>query len=285
MVFEIKKKVQLSHTVSLFRIKAPKIAEKRKAGQFVMLRVNEQGERIPLTIVDSDPVEGTITIISQEVGKTTAMLGALQEGDVIQDLVGPLGRPFHIENFGETVCVGGGIGTAPIYPIAKALKEAGNSVTSIIGSRTKDLIILEKEMEKTSDRIFVATDDGSYGHHGFVTQILERLIEEGMEIGIVVAVGPLPMMNAVCNVTRRHSIKTMVSLNPLMVDGTGMCGGCRVSIGGKIKFACVDGPEFDGHEVDFEELMRRNRSYFREEKMAMEELTYHEGPRCYERSS
>jgi ferredoxin/flavodoxin---NADP+ reductase len=285
VLFEIKKKVQLSHTVSLFRIKALKIAQKRKAGQFVMLRINEQGERIPLTIVDSDPTEGTITVISQEVGKTTGMLGSLQEGDIIPDLVGPLGRPVHIEDFGEAVCVGGGIGTAPIYPIAKALKEAGNRVTSIIGSRTKDLIILEEEMKGTSDRVFVATDDGSYGHYGFVTQILQRLIDEKMKIGIVFAVGPLPMMNAVCNVTRPHRIKTMVSLNPVMVDGTGMCGGCRVTIGGRIKFACVDGPEFDGHEVDFDELLRRNRSYFKEEKTAMEELTYHEGPRCYERGS
>ncbi len=283
-MFEIKEKIQLSHTVSLFRIRAPKIAEKRRAGQFVILRINEQGERIPLTIVDSDTAAGTITIISQEVGKTTGMLGALREGDMILDVVGPLGRPVHIENFGEAVCVGGGIGTAPIYPIAMALKEGGNNVTSIIGSRTKDLIILEREMEKTSDRIFVATDDGSYGHHGFVTQILERLIDDGMKIGIVFAIGPLPMMNAVCNVTRPHLIKTMVSLNPIMVDGTGMCGACRVTIGGKIRFVCVDGPEFDGHEVDFEELLRRNRSYFKEEKMAMEELTYHEGPRCYERS-
>jgi ferredoxin/flavodoxin---NADP+ reductase len=283
-LFEITEKIRLSHSVSLFRIAAPRIARKRRAGQFIMLRLNEQGERIPLTIVDSDFAEGTITIIVQEVGKTTGMLGALQKGDVILDVAGPLGKPCHIENFGHAVCVGGGIGVAPVYPITRALKDAGNRVTSVIGARTKDLIILEREMERTSDRLLVATDDGSYGHHGFVTQIVSRLIEEGNRIDIVFAIGPLPMMNAVCNVTRPHGIRTMVSLNPVMVDGTGMCGGCRVTIGGKIRFVCVDGPEFDGHEVDFEELLRRNRSYIGEEKRAMDELTSHEGPRCYERN-
>ncbi len=283
-MFEITKKIQLSHSVALFKIKAPKIAQKRKAGQFIIIRLNEYGERIPLTIVDSDTVEGTITIISQEVGKTTGMLGALGEGDHIMDVVGPLGKPTEIKKMGTTVCIGGGIGTAPVYPIAKALREAGNKVISIIGARNKDLLILENEMRSVSDEIFVATDDGSYGHHGFVTQILQRLIDELVAIDKVFAVGPLPMMNAVCNVTRPHKLHTVVSLNPVMVDGTGMCGACRVTIGGRNRFVCVDGPEFDGHEVDFEELMRRNRSYFMEEKMAMEELTYHEGPRCYERN-
>ena len=284
-MFEITHKEQLSHTVALFRIKAPKIAAKRKAGQFIIIRLNEHGERIPLTIVDSDTGEGTITIISQEVGKTTGMLGALEKGDLILDVVGPLGKPAEIRNFGNAVCVGGGIGTAPVYPIARELKAAGNKVISIIGARTKDLLILEREMQKVSDEIYVATDDGSYGHHGFVTQILQRMIDEPLRIDMVLAVGPLPMMNAVCNVTRPYKIHTMVSLNPVMVDGTGMCGACRVTIGGKNRFVCVDGPEFDGHEVDFDELLRRNRSYFKEEKMAMEELTYHEGPRCYERNS
>jgi ferredoxin--NADP+ reductase len=283
-LFEIREKIQLSHSVSLFRIVAPKIAQKRRVGQFIMLRLNEQGERIPLTIVDSDPAAGTITIIVQKVGKTSAMLGALQEGDVILDVAGPLGKPCHIENFGHAVCVGGGIGTAPVYPVTRALKEAGNIVTSIIGSKTKDLIILEEEMAGTSDRLFVTTDDGSYGHHGFVTAILGRLIEEGPKIDIVFAVGPLQMMSAVCDVTRPHQIRTMVSLNPVMVDGTGMCGGCRVTIGGKIRFVCVDGPEFEGHEVDFNELLRRNRSYLKEEEKAMEEMAHHEGPRCYERN-
>jgi ferredoxin--NADP+ reductase len=283
-LFQITEKIQLSHSVALFKIKAPKIAQKRKAGQFIIIRLNEHGERIPLTIVDSDTGEGTITIISQEVGKTTGMLGALEKGDHILDVVGPLGKPAEIRNFGTAVCIGGGIGTAPVYPIARELKAAGNKLISIIGARSRNLLILEHEMQKISDEVFVATDDGSYGHHGFVTQILERLISEPVKIDMVLAVGPLPMMNAVCNVTRPHKIHTMVSLNPVMVDGTGMCGACRVTIGGKNRFVCVDGPEFDGHEVDFEELLRRNRSYFTEEKMAMEELTYHEGPRCYERN-
>jgi len=285
VLFEIVYKKQLSHTVALFRVKAPKIAEKRKAGQFIIIRINEHGERIPLTIVDADIKEGTITIISQEVGKTTEMLGELEKGDHILDVVGPLGKPIPTDNFGTAICIGGGIGTAPIYPIAQALKAAGNKVISIVGARTKDLLILEPEMTKTSDEIFVATDDGSYGHHGFVTQILGRLVDGSIRVDIVFAVGPLPMMKAVCNVTRPHKILTMVSLNPIMVDGTGMCGACRVTIGGKNRFVCVDGPEFNGHEVDFDELMRRNRSYYNEEKMAMEELTYHEGPRCYERNS
>ena len=283
-MFEIVEKKQLSHTVALFRIKAPLIAKKRKAGQFIIIRINEHGERVPLTIVDSDTKEGTITITSQEVGKTTSMLGDLEKGDTILDVVGPLGKPTHIENFGIAVCIGGGIGTAPVYPIVKALKEAGNKVVSIIGARTKELLILEDEMKKTSDELFVTTDDGSYGHHGFVTQILQKLINEQRKIGIVVGIGPVPMMKALCNVTRPHKIHTVVSLNPIMVDGTGMCGACRVTIAGKNKFVCVDGPEFDGHEVDFDELIRRNRGYLKEEKIAMEELTYHEGARCYERT-
>jgi ferredoxin--NADP+ reductase len=281
-MFEIIEKVRLSHTVALFRIKAPQIASKRKAGQFIMLRLNGFGERIPLTIVDSDTEEGTITIISQEVGKTTSMLGALEKGAGILDVVGPLGKPTHIENFGTAACIGGGIGIAPVYPIASALKEAGNKVISIIGARTQELLILENKMREISDEIFVTTDDGSYGHHGFVTQILQRLIDEENKIDIVFAIGPLSMMRAVCNLTLQYELPTMVSLNPIMVDGTGMCGACRVNIAGKNMFACVDGPEFNGHDVDFEELIRRNRAYFKEEKMAMEELTYHEGPRCYE---
>lgn len=284
-MFEITEKRQLSHTVSLFRIKAPRIALKRKAGQFIILRLHEHGERIPLTIVDSDTKEGTITIISQEVGKTTAMLGGLCEGDYIMDVVGPLGKPTHIERFGIAVCVGGGIGTAPVYPIARALKVAGNKVISIIGARTKELLILEDEVRAISDELLITTDDGTYGHHGFVTQMLQKLIDEKRKIDVVMAIGPIPMMRAVCNVTKPHNIKTIVSLNPIMVDGTGMCGSCRVTIGGKTRFVCVDGPEFDGHEVDFDELTRRNRSYLKEEKIAMEELTYHEGTRCYERFS
>ena len=282
-MFEITEKIELAHTVYQYRIKAPLIARKRKAGQFVVLRLNEAGERIPLTIVDSDTKEGTIRIRAQEVGKSTAMLGNMVAGDKILDVVGPLGKPTHIEDFGVVICVGGGIGTAPVYPIAKAMREAGNRVVSIMGARNKSLLILEKEMREVSHEIHVATDDGSYGHHGFVTQVLQNIIDSGVKIGCVVGIGPIPMMRAVSNVTKPYNIHTVVSLNPIMVDGTGMCGACRVTIGGKTQFVCVDGPEFDGHQVDYAELILRNRSYLKEEKAAMEELTYHEGTKCYER--
>lgn len=282
-MYEIIEKAELAHTVYQYKIKAPLIAKKRKAGQFVVLRLNEMGERIPLTIVGSDEKEGTITIIVQEVGKSTAMLGDMTVGDSILDVVGPLGKPTHIENFGIAVCVGGGIGTAPVLPIAKAMKEAGNKVISIMGARNKGLLILENEMREASHELHVTTDDGSYGHHGFVTQVLQKFIDEGMKIGCVVGIGPVPMMRAVANVTRPYGIQTVVSLNPIMVDGTGMCGACRVTVGGKNQFVCVDGPEFNGHEVNYEELMLRNRSYIKEEKAAMEEFTYHEGAKCYER--
>ncbi len=282
-MFEIVEKRELAHRVCLFRIKAPLIAKKRKAGQFIILRINEHGERIPLTIADSDAQEGTITIIVQEVGKTTSMLCSLKAGDRLLDVVGPLGKPTHIENYGTAVCVGGGIGCAVTYPIAKALKEVGTHVISIMGARTKNLLILEEEMRSVSDELLITTDDGSYGHHGFVTNVLEELIQEGRKIDVVIAVGPVPMMRAVSEVTRPHGIFTMASLNPIMVDGTGMCGACRVTVGGETKFVCVDGPEFDAHKVDFDELIRRNRTYLKEERIAMEELTYHEGPRCYEK--
>lgn len=282
-MYEITDKVELAHTVYVIKIKAPEIAKKRKAGQFVILRMNEYGERIPLTIMDSDETEGTITILVQEVGRSTAILCSMVAGDSILDVVGPLGRPTHIERFGTVVCIGGGIGTAPVLPIAKAMKGAGNKVISIIGARNKGLVILEDEMKGTSDELHVATDDGSYGHHGFVTNVLQKFIDSEMRIDCVVAIGPVPMMRAVAGVTRPYKIFTLVSLNPIMVDGTGMCGACRVTIGGESRFVCVDGPEFDGHEVDFEELTLRNRSYLKEEKIAMEEFAYHEGSRCYER--
>ncbi len=281
-MYEITEKIELSHSVYIFKIKAPSIARKRKAGQFIMLRTDERGERIPLTIMDSDPEAGTITILVQEVGKSTTVLCGMNEGDALMDVVGPLGHPTHIENFGTVACVGGGIGTAPVLPISKALKAAGNKIVSIIGARTKNLVILEDEMREVSDELHVTTDDGSYGHHGFVTDVLKKFLEEGKTIDAVLAVGPLPMMKAVCKVTLPFNVYTIVSLNPIMVDGTGMCGACRVSIGGKTRFVCVDGPEFDGHAVDFDEIIKRNRTYFKEEKLAMEELTYHEGPRCYE---
>jgi len=250
----------------LMRIHAPEIAARRKAGQFVILRCAELGERFPLTIVDSDSDEGSITIVFQMVGVSTQRLGALEEGDEVLDVVGPLGNPTHVENYGSVICIGGGVGIAPAYPIAVALRDAGNRLTAIISGRTKDHVILREEMAAVADDLQVATDDGSLGIRGFPTAILEEMIERGDRIDLVLAVGPVPMMRAICEVTRPHAIRTMVSLNPIMVDGTGMCGGCRVEVGGETKFACVDGPEFDGHLVDFDLLSKRLRTYAVEEK-------------------
>ncbi len=255
----------LAPDIKLFEIYAPKIAEKRKAGQFIILRVSPDGERIPLTIADSDNEKGTITIIVQGIGKTTKTLNKLETGDTIQDLVGPLGKPSHIEKFGTAVSIGGGVGTAIAYPTAKALKEAGNHVISIIGGRTKEFVILENEMRAVADEVYPTTDDGSYGYHGFVTAKLQELIDSGKKIDFVLAIGPIPMMRAVAEVTRPYGIKTVVSLNPIMVDGTGMCGGCRAVVGGKTQFVCVDGPEFDAHEVDFDILTTRNKMYLSQE--------------------
>jgi ferredoxin--NADP+ reductase len=269
-MYEIVEARFLSPDVKLFRIKAPEIARKRKAGQFVILRVYEQGERIPLTIADSETEEGTITLIVQGVGKTTRLLNTKETGDHLQDVVGPLGMPSEIEKFGTAVVIGGGLGTAIAYPTARALKEAGNHVISIIGARTKDLVILENEMREISDELFITTDDGSYAEKGFVTTKLQALIDEGRQLDYVLAIGPIPMMRAVSEVTRPHKIKTVVSLNPIMVDGTGMCGGCRVSVGGESKFACVDGPEFDGHLVDFKILSTRNAMYRAAEQASLE---------------
>jgi len=266
----IVEKTDLSENVVKMVIEAAAVAEKRRAGQFIVLRIDEKGERIPLTIVDSDKKKGTITIIFQVVGKTTAALAALRAGDCITDIQGPLGNPTEIENFGHVLCVGGGVGVGVIYPIAVALKEAGNRVTSIIGARTKDLLILEEEMTDASHKHVVATDDGSYGFHGFVSAVLQNLIDAKEKIDRVFAIGPVPMMRVICNVTRPYGIKTIVSLNPIMVDATGMCGACRVSVGGQTKFACVDGPEFNGHDVDFDLLMSRLRMYLCQEKEAME---------------
>jgi len=267
-------KVQLSENVCRMDIEAPEIARKRRAGQFVVLKVNETGERIPLTIVDSDAASGTITIIFQIVGKTTALMADLNVGDAFQDLQGPLGNPTEIENYGHVVCIGGGVGVGVIYPITKALKEAGNRVTSIIGARTRDLIILEKEMHRVSDTLVVTTDDGSYGVHGFVSAVLQEMIGKGEKIDRVFAIGPVPMMRVVADVTRPHGIKTVVSLNAIMVDATGMCGACRVAVAGKTRFTCVDGPEFDGHDVDFDLLTKRLRMYCEQEKQS------YEGHRC-----
>jgi ferredoxin--NADP+ reductase len=255
--------------IKRFEITAPKIARKRKAGQFVILRIDEYGERIPLTIADSDNDRGTITLIVQGIGKTTTELNNLNKGDFIRDVVGPLGTPSHIENFGTAVSIGGGVGTAIAYPIAVALKEAGNHTISIIGGRTKEFVILEEEMKKVADEVYATTDDGSYGFHGFVTQKLQELINSGVKIDFVLAIGPIPMMKAVAETTRPYGIKTVVSLNPVMVDGTGMCGGCRATVDNKTVFVCVDGPEFDAHKVDFVTLERRNRTYREDEQTAL----------------
>ena len=256
--------------IKSFKIHAPLIARKRKPGQFVILRISTTGERIPLTIVDSDSEEGTITLIVQEVGKSTREINQLGVGDRIRDVVGPLGNPSEIDTFGNVVVVGGGVGTAVSFPQAKALKEAGNTVTAIIGARTKSLVILEAEMRQIVDDVLVCTDDGSYCAEGFVTDQLNKLLEAGVEIDYVLAVGPLPMMKAVGEITRPLGIKTVVSLNSIMVDGTGMCGGCRVAVGEDTKFACVDGPEFDAHQVDFDILMNRNQAYIHKETCALE---------------
>ena len=264
----------LAKDIKLFKIKAPKIALKRKAGQFVIIRIDEHGERIPLTIADSDIEDGTVTIIVQAVGKTTTQLNLLAAGDHIMDIVGPLGMPSHIENFGTAVSIGGGVGTAIAYPTAVALKQAGNYVITINGARTKELVILEEEMKAVSDEAYITTDDGSYGFHGFVTDMLKKLINDGKNLDFVLAIGPIPMMKAVAEVTRPYSIKTVVSLNPIMIDGTGMCGGCRVTVDGKTKFACVDGPEFDAHLVDFKVLTDRNRMYLEYEKKSYEKFLH-----------
>jgi ferredoxin--NADP+ reductase len=267
-LFQIVEKKMIAKDVILKRVKAPYIARKRKAGQFLILRIDESGERIPLTIVDSDPIEETVTIIYQVVGKTTRELSTLEEGEELIDVVGPLGRPTHIEKLGTIACIGGGIGNAPLLPIAKEFKKAGNKLVTVIGARTKDLLILEEEMEGISDQFVVTTDDGSYAKKGFVTDALKEVIDGGEKVDLVIAIGPIPMMRAVSELTKPYGIKTYVSLNPIMVDGTGMCGACRVTIGGKTKFVCVDGPEFDGHEVDFLELAKRNMAFIEQERVA-----------------
>ncbi len=267
MSVKILEKQQLSENVFKMVLEGPKIARKRKAGQFVVLRIHEEGERIPLTIADADADKGTVTIIYQVVGKSTAHLADLNVGDSLLDLVGPLGKPTHIEKVGTVACIGGGVGIAPVYPITQAMKNAGNHIVSIIGARSKDLIIMEDEMKAVSDEFIVATDDGSYGYKGFVSQALEdKYLLPGKKIDMVVAIGPVPMMRAVCDTTKKYNVKTVVSLNSIMVDATGMCGACRVSVGGKTQFVCVDGPEFDGHHVNFKELIDRQRIYLNEEK-------------------
>lgn len=254
-------------------VRAPEIARKRRAGQFVVLRVDEHGERFPLTIVSSDPQQGTIELVFQAVGRSTAQLAAHQIGDEVLDLVGPLGRPTEIAHYGQCVVIGGGYGVAPVVPIATALREAGNHLVGILGARTRELVILEDRLAAVCDRLVVCTDDGSYGRKGFVTDALGELLEADGRPDLVVAIGPTPMMKAVADLTRPYAIKTIVSLNPIMVDGTGMCGGCRVEVGGETRFACVDGPEFDGHLVDFDMLMKRQRMYDNIESEARAQYT------------
>jgi glutamate synthase (NADPH) small chain len=266
---EIVEKKTLAPSITMYKLYVPDIARKVKAGQFVVVRCDDMAERIPLTVADFDRKKGSITIIFQEVGASTQKLGKFEQGDALLDVVGPLGKPSHIEKLGTVVCVGGGVGVAPVLPIAKALLEAGNEVISIIGARSKEMLILEDEMKAASTKLHVTTDDGSYGHHGFVTDVLKQVIEEKKNVALVVGIGPVVMMRAVSEVTRPYNIKTVVSLNTIMVDGTGMCGCCRATIGGETKFVCVDGPEFDGHQVDFKELMSRQKMYNREERRAM----------------
>ncbi|WP_196591549.1 sulfide/dihydroorotate dehydrogenase-like FAD/NAD-binding protein [Pectinatus frisingensis] len=266
-MYKILKKVLLSPSVWLYDIEAPRIAKKAEPGQFLIVRTDEEGERIPLTIADFDRQKGYVSIVFQEIGAGTELLGKLNEGDYILDVVAPLGRKTHIEpGMGTVVCIGGGIGVAPIYPIARGMHQAGNKVISIMGAKNKDILILEKEMRAVSDEVLITTDDGSCGIKGFVTTALQQIIDRSEKIDEVIAIGPVVMMRSVVEATRPYKIKTVVSLNPIMVDGTGMCGGCRVQVGDEIKFACVDGPEFDGHLVDFKGLMSRQRMYKDAEK-------------------
>ena len=260
-MYLILKKEPLNPTVTRMVIDAPHIARKAEPGQFIILRVHEDGERIPLTIADFDREQGTVTIIFQIVGATTELLNHLEAGDSLHDFVGPLGRPSEVEGLKKVAVVGGGVGCAIAYPIAKKLHQLGAQVDAIVGFRSKDLVILEEEFQAASDKLVVMTDDGSYGEKGLVTNALERLIDAGEQYDEVIAIGPLVMMKFVTQLTKQHNIKTVVSMNPIMIDGTGMCGGCRLTVGGKTKFACVDGPDFDGFEVDFDEAMARNTMY------------------------
>ena len=255
--------------VFYYRLYAPLIAAKAKPGQFVIIRIHEKGERIPLSLADIDPARGTISLIVMCVGKTTSELATLNAGDHIKDVCGPLGNPTHIENFGKVVLAGGGFGVAPLYPIGKALRAAGNRVVTVMGARNKDLLIYTAEMQGISDKVVVSTDDGSAGIKGVITDALGAWLEED-GADLVMAVGPAPMMEAVCRKTASFGVKTIVSLNAVMIDGTGMCGGCRVTVGGKVRFACVDGPEFDAHQVDFDELTRRTRAYVEQERLSRE---------------
>ncbi len=268
-MFKIIKKEVLSSVIKSFEIEAKDIAKNIKPGQFIVLRLNEKGERFPLTVAGTNLEKGTIKIIFREAGKSTTQLGTLKEGDYIRDIVGPLGQPTEIKNFGTVVALAGGVGTAELLPVISALLKAGNKVITIVGARNKSLLLMQEELKEHSSELLVATDDGSYGIKGFVTTVLADVIKKE-KVSIVYAIGPVPMMKAVSNMTKDYNLKTLVSLNPIMVDGTGMCGACRVSVNKEIKFACVDGPEFDGHLVDWEELTNRLRAFKENEKLALE---------------
>ena len=270
-MFQIVQKKRLNDSMTQMRVAAPFVARKAQAGQFIILRVNEYGERIPLTIADYDREGGTVDIIFQKVGKTTLLLDTLEEGDAILDFIGPLGKASELEGYQYAAVIGGGAGCAIAYPQAKALHALGAKVDMIAGFRSQDIIILEDEMKAASDNLYLMTDDGSNGHKGFVTDALRQNIESGAKYDLVVAIGPLPMMKAVCNLTKEYGIKTIISMNSIMIDGTGMCGGCRVTVGGETKFACVDGPDFDGHLVDFDEVMKRSKTYAEMERESARE--------------
>jgi NAD(P)H-flavin reductase len=267
--FKIMEKQDLVAQIKLFRIQAPLISSKFQPGQFVVIRLNEKGERIPLTVAESNPKEGTITIVVQEVGKTTLKLARMKEGETIEDLLGPLGIPSPIKKIGTVICIGGGVGVAPLYPEAKRYKEVGNKVISLIGARNRNLFFFMDKMEAVSDEIRYSTDDGSFGHRGFVTDLIKQILESAVGVDEAVVIGPLPMMKRASEVTRKYNLKTRVSLNSIMVDATGMCGCCRVTVGNEVKFTCVDGPGFNGHLVDFDELMLRQERFEKEEKIAL----------------
>lgn len=273
-------KTELAARVYKYVVEAPDIAVKARAGQFVIIRLNETGERIPITIADRHPEKGTITLFVQAVGKTTLQMSRMKMGDSILDVVGPLGIPSSIEKVGTVVAIGGGFGIAAIYPIVGEHTRAGNKTVSLLGARTRDLLILEDEMRKVSGEVRIATDDGSYGEKGVVTDLLKEIISSREPIGLVLAVGPLVMMKAVAEVTRPYKIKTVASMNPIMIDGSGMCGACRVMVGNKRKFACVDGPEFDAHLVDFDGLLNRMKMYLPEEKLSLEKYSQATDPEC-----
>jgi len=271
-MYKVVSKKILAPKITRFSVEAPEVAKSRKPGQFVVIRADETSERVPLTIVDSNPKKGTIDLIIQDAGFSTHCLTCYKEGDELLDVLGPLGRPTDMHKYGTVVCVGGGVGTAVLYPIAKGLKEVGNTVITINGARNKELVILEKELAKVSDELIITTDDGSYGIKGFGSTILQGMIDNKKKIDFVVAIGPTMMMKAVAEVTRPYGIETIVSLNAIMIDGTGMCGGCRVTVGDEVKFACVDGPEFDAHLVDFEEQIAKHRYYDKEQACQMDKI-------------